>query len=85
MKIKLAKYMKSKYWSPAYNSAFGYHQGSFYKALCEAIDRSDKDNYVILQTAYPELCEILNYLNYGCRTDIDKIIKEIEQEDKCNK
>ena len=49
MKDKLRKYRKSKYFSPAYNSAFGYHQGSFYKALCEAIDRADKDNYQILR------------------------------------
>ena len=71
---QIAKYRESRYWSPAYNSVFGYHNGSFFKALCEAIFRADKDNSEILEKAYPELYEIMAFLNNGnfCRDDIDK-------------
>lgn len=78
---KLKQYKKSKYWSPAYNSVYGLHNGSFYKALCEAIYRADRDNIEILQNAYPELFEIMWYLdNNFTRIEVNKVLKEIEEE-----
>jgi len=80
LKEFLIKYKNNKYFSPAYNAVYGYHQGKFYKALGEAIYSADEENTERLKKAYPELFEIMSFLDDCSKRDVETTLREIKEE-----
>lgn len=78
----IKKYCNTVWFSPAYNNAFGFHNGSFYSALFEAILRADKNNTERLKKAYPELVELFIVLCNSSRNDVDEYVEQLEKLDK---
>lgn len=79
LKEFLIKYKNNKFFSPAYNAVYDYHQGKFYKALGEAIYSADSENKERLQKAYPEMFKIMSFLENYLSSDVKTTLREIER------